>query len=533
MIGVFTCASLPLSFSSTSSLPPPPLLSHQRDSTFHSPDFSTYGLLPPEVPAELVQHDPTTTSCSGCATRDATMSSSSQPNYMMKRRDDFRKQKELEEARKAGTAPPEVDEDGKAINPHIPHYVSSAPWYLQTDRPTLKHQRNWQTKPPESKDWYERGSRALVPEGRVGGAKAKTYRKGACENCGALTHRTKECTERPRARKATARWSGKNIARDEKVQSFNLSYDGKRDRWNGYDAREFAHVQQRYDKIEAIKQDEAKRKELEATFAKDADGGAGGADPAAEGARALEDEALLDDGEDGGFGRVEKRVRTTAGGATGSVRNLRIREDTAKYLLNLDLASAHYDPKSRSMRADPNPHKQDATFRGDAVLLRQDGGMMERQATDPGTFKGTEAELLFQEFKAKRQRVQDRAQTSIEAKYGNAAAAPGGTGGVGGNGGTGPVGVAGAGAGGGAMDPRLMLGQTEAYVEYDRTGRIVKGQEQRRVCSKYEEDVYPGNHSSVWGSWWHQGKWGYKCCRSTIKNAYCVGTHADGGGGPS
>jgi hypothetical protein len=57
------------------------------------------------------------------------------------------------------------------------------------------------------------------------------------------------------------------------------------------------------------------------------------------------------------FGEVKKRVRTTAGGSTGSVRNLRIREDTAKYLLNLDTNSAHYDPKSRSMREDPNPNR--------------------------------------------------------------------------------------------------------------------------------------------------------------------------------
>jgi len=33
-----------------------------------------------------------------------------------------------------------------------------------------------------------------------------------------------------------------------------------------------------------------------------------------------------------------------------TVRNLRIREDTAKYLRNLDLSSAYYDPKTRSMR---------------------------------------------------------------------------------------------------------------------------------------------------------------------------------------
>ena len=36
-------------------------------------------------------------------------------------------------------------------------------------------------------------------------------------------------------------------------------------------------------------------------------------------------------------------------------RNLRIREDIAKYLLNLDVNSAYYDPKTRSMREDPLP----------------------------------------------------------------------------------------------------------------------------------------------------------------------------------
>ncbi|XKL65432.1 hypothetical protein PGB90_008852 [Kerria lacca] len=59
-----------------------------------------------------------------------------------KSREDFRKAKELEEARKVSrTAPAAVDEEGKDINPHIPQYISTTPWYYGAKSPTLKHQR--------------------------------------------------------------------------------------------------------------------------------------------------------------------------------------------------------------------------------------------------------------------------------------------------------------------------------------------------------------------------------------------------------
>jgi hypothetical protein len=51
-----------------------------------------------------------------------------------KSREDHRKQLELEEARKAGLAPVVVDKDGNEINPHIPQYMSSAPWYLNAEK---------------------------------------------------------------------------------------------------------------------------------------------------------------------------------------------------------------------------------------------------------------------------------------------------------------------------------------------------------------------------------------------------------------
>ena len=39
-----------------------------------------------------------------------------------------------------------------------------------------------------------------------------------------------------------------------------------------------------------------------------------------------------------------------------------------------------------------------------------------------------------------------------------------------------------------APPPELLLGQTEAYVEYDRAGNVIKGAEKPIPRSKYEED---------------------------------------------
>jgi len=75
------------------------------------------------------------------------------------------------------------------------------------------------------------------------------FRKGACENCGALTHKTKECTERPRGK--GARWTKKDISSDEVVQDVSgLGYAGKRDRWNGYDANGHVSMFQRFEALE-------------------------------------------------------------------------------------------------------------------------------------------------------------------------------------------------------------------------------------------------------------------------------------------
>ena len=103
-----------------------------------------------------------------------------------KTREEWKKAKELEEARKAGTVPAAVDEEGKDINPHIPQYIATAPWYFGSLGPTLKHQRPQPEKAQEFNsinEYYIRGQQ---------GKQASKYRKGACENCGALGHKKKK-----------------------------------------------------------------------------------------------------------------------------------------------------------------------------------------------------------------------------------------------------------------------------------------------------------------------------------------------------
>lgn len=35
--------------------------------------------------------------------------------------------------------------------------------------------------------------------------------------------------------------------------------------------------------------------------------------------------------------------------------------------------------------------------------------------------------------------------------------------------------------------------------------------------------MHRNNHTSVYGSWFRDGQWGYKCCHQFHKNSYCTG----------
>ena len=259
-------------------------------------------------------------------------------------REEYRRQKDLEAARKAGTAPAALDEEGNAINPHIPEYITRAPWYMDTGKPSLSHQRRHADDRSHTKldEWYDRGAKA--------GPAAKKYRKGACENCGAMTHRRQDCVERPRKR--GAKFSNKDIKADEVIQNFEGDYDAKRDRWNGYDPASYKIIVDDYEATEDARQ-KMREEEIDkqtstdmaavkkvAKAKKDDDEDFGSSD------EDDQDEDKYAEAADQVGQKLDTKTRIT-------VRNLRIREDTAKYLINLDAESAYYDPKTRSMRDAP------------------------------------------------------------------------------------------------------------------------------------------------------------------------------------
>jgi pre-mRNA-processing factor SLU7 len=105
----------------------------------------------------------------------------------------YRAKRDLEEARKSGVIPPEKDAatGEQLINPHIPEFMAKAPWYLNQSDPGLGHQRK------EEAQRNAFGVETYYRRGEFSG-QASSYRKGACRNCGSMTHAEKDCVERPR-----------------------------------------------------------------------------------------------------------------------------------------------------------------------------------------------------------------------------------------------------------------------------------------------------------------------------------------------
>ena len=372
----------------------------------------------------------------------------------------------------------------KRVNEYIPSFIAKKPFYIDgddTQNDYLEHQRLQKAATDQSK-WYDRGKRL--------GPAATKFRKGACENCGAMTHKTKECLSRPRAK--GARWTGQDIQADELVQNVDLGWDAKRDRWNGYDANDYRAVIEEYEELERLRKKAKNGQQEEQDHSLEHNAKT----PSEE----LEEAKYAEESDMG-------RQQSTA------TRNLRLREDTAKYLLNLDLDSAKYDPKTRSMVDMGAQADQAAAMVAEENFMRGSGdaAVFEKaqkyawESQDRGDknrthiqANPTSGEYFLRKATAEKEARYEAHRKMLLKKYGgeqHLQSVPSGDAGV---------------------------TESERYVEYDESG-AVRGAPRAAAISRYPEDVYINNHASVWGSWWKDFHWGYACCHSTVKNSYCTG----------
>ena len=355
----------------------------------------------------------------------------------------------------------------------------------------------------------------------------------------------------------------------DKSKSGKETYDSKRDAYHGVEMEGHMKVmEEKYKEREALRKEQRKRereerkKQMEEEKAErekngDAEGDKDGFDRDSDsdsdydsdagGSKdegwSSEDEVVQHDDEakmfttrlarQGGVGGAQMKV---------TARNLRIREDTAKYLRNLDPNSAYYDPKSRSMRDNPyannaeegasmQQHQQTAEsmgfagdnftrISGDAVQLAE----TQLFAWDAEKKLGTEgvvhvqadpsrAELMRKQVERKGEEIKDKKRKMVLDRYGGEEYLDKGDKNAAGE------------------ERATRFGVSHAEQEYNRDGLAASsaqaGKQKKRVAipCKYEEDVFTNGHTAVWGSYFHKGafKWGYADDHSLIKSSYGTG----------
>jgi pre-mRNA-processing factor SLU7 len=147
----------------------------------------------------------------------------------------FKKRQEDAKKKQTGEMAPDVDQDGKMINPHNPDFITKVPWYLGSSGPTLKHHQVQKNDHVLSLTEADQLINQKLLLQRQTAQTNKSFKKGACKNCGATTHQEKDCVERPRSSKKAAWKTGLDIAPDDvhlKLEDYGkVSFSAKRDQW--------------------------------------------------------------------------------------------------------------------------------------------------------------------------------------------------------------------------------------------------------------------------------------------------------------
>lgn len=362
---------------------------------------------------------------------------------------------------------PEYDANGKEVNPYIPKFISTVPWY----------------------------------HNKLNDEKSDDY----------LSHQRSNITEEAIDHSIPQPGNGINDKFEVKDQTEIKKvddYDSKRDRWHGYDAQEWDNIVENWDKIKKKKQKTTNRKADE-----DSDG--------------TDYELELTE-----LGLNQKDIKNNLK-EDPLEKTIRDRQDVPAYILNITSSNKmQYDPKSR-LTKDPskgfvNDKKQFVKkLTGEAKGLdslqnfaweqnRQQEEIKQRklfeqkltgknQSTNTSkefqvdlnlNMEANPTAMMLQVRKQQQQQkmVSEKKRNDLLAKYG----------------------------GGQFLNkPQELVNNSELervpanYLNIDKNG--LKN-------SIYPEDRYFSNHSTIWGSHYIEGKWGYSCCKQTTRDTRCTKT---------
>lgn len=490
---------------------------------------------------------------------------------------------------------PDVDvNSGKIINPHNPEFITKKPWYLGEDSgPTLDHQASTASESKRTLSlsqadhlleiqrskikelvkskkfkigmWVEALKRNKMPYQicqiiRIGNKGTEfdiRFEDGTIErNIKMKKSERGYKNARIRFTKAGSRVGlisgGKD--QEESIGIGQETYDSKRDKYHGFEVDTHQNaLRSKYEEREALRKRVRAEKQRLMEEEKSSDAHKNKSDDNHDSDSDSDSDNDLDSDDEFVLRDTDAKVHTSrlarqggVGGAQMKVtaRNLRIREDTAKYLRNLDANSAYYDPKSRSMRDNPNPELDPSEVQfagdnfvrisGDAVGLAQTQVFawdMSGKVSGAGEVSAattaihpqanpSQVELMKKRFMEEAKDLKMTQKKSVLQKYGGEEYLDG------------------------------TSGLASAANNFDSVGAVIRERSARfgvatkedifardgnkttkalnlmlNQKSKYEENVFINGHTTVWGSYFHKGafKWGYADDHSLMRNSYCTG----------
>lgn len=225
----------------------------------------------------------------------------------------------------------------KQENVHIPKYIKDQPWFYKVSKDTddgdyLAHHRRQKdqdsgldidnnAEPKVGRGIDDEYVSLGIPSEEVG--RGRDVRAPKCTNCGALDHVARDCLEPPRKRQIRTVRSHQSFSRR---RDDGESWDAKKDRWFGYDGKEYDEVVQGWVK-------KAQEQVLNAD---------------------VEDEEFIDTDEEIELATLGLYKSSVTGALANDDANgsklrasVRLREDKAAYLNDIGSDTINYDPKSR------------------------------------------------------------------------------------------------------------------------------------------------------------------------------------------